>query len=1178
MFVLDGRLHWSATDLVAAGECEYALLRELDHKLGWIDDLLPDDDPFLRHLARLGDRHEERLLTRFERERTVVRLAHLQAPYTLDALAAAREATVEAFAAAPEVVYQATFFDGEFFGYADFVERAGDGWLVCDAKLARSAKPKALIQLGAYADQISALGLPLSKTVSLLLGNGERADFRLADIWPVFAERREHLRELLADHQAGGAPVAWSDDRVVACGRCPECDAAVTRAQDVMLVAGMQMKYRARLHTVGVTTISDLAKATTAPEDMTEGMFAKLRAQAALQWRQMQAGEGAPPEYELTPDAATLLRLVPEPSAGDLFFDFEGDPLYDEGDPSQAGLEYLWGVLDTSGRYQPFWAHDARQERAAFLAFMDLVAQQRAAHPDMHIYHYAPYETTALKRLAIRFQAREEELDDLLRGQVFVDLYAIVRGAIRISQRSYSIKKLEPLYMGDQLRDGDVADGAGSIVAYHDYRDSLADEPARAAEILESLADYNEYDCVSTLRLRDWLLERAIEAGVRDETPPGRRDLGAQEAQREASEDDALFVALMAKAGPEQRVDRTAQEQAYAMLAAALAYYPRERKQFWWEHYDRLAHPIEGSPDERDVYVVESASIVEDWAHPGGRARNLRWSLRLTGDWGPGSRAADQALVVYRAKESGLPEAGGSLYAALAAERVEPAAGDGRVVRLTESRRPGETTDALPVALVPAAPPNTKNIEAAIREIAAAAAGGPALPALAAVDLLVRRPPRLLAGGGLPDRRVTVDHVVDVLRKLDDSYLAIQGPPGTGKTYLGSWVIGDLVARHGWRVGVVAQSHAVVENMLASIIKAGLDPALVAKTKTEASSPTWTPLEKLRPFLDGTTRGCVVGGTAWDFAAETRVARGSLDLLVVEEAGQFSLAATLGASVAARRLLLLGDPQQLPQVSQGVHPEPVEQSALGWLMHGHETIPAGIGYFLETSYRMHPALCAKVSTLSYDDRLVSAEPAVERSLAGVDPGLLVVEIDHTGNRTESPQEADEVVAQVRAHLGALWSDPADAAAPRPLGQSDVLVVAPYNAQVERIRTALDAAGLREVQVGTVDRFQGREAPVVIVSMTASSYGDVPRGVGFLLNRNRLNVAVSRAQWRAILIRSKALTGFVPRSAAGVLELGAFIGLGRGGLDVDQPAPGDQTSKSSWVDTRASSMLPSGNTQ
>ncbi|MGH3425886.1 MAG: DEAD/DEAH box helicase, partial [Nocardioidaceae bacterium] len=386
--------------------------------------------------------------------------------------------------------------------------------------------------------------------------------------------------------------------------------------------------------------------------------------------------------------------------------------------------------------------------------------------------------------------------------------------------------------------------------------------------------------------------------------------------------------------------------------------------------------------------------------------------------------------------------------------------------------------------------------------------------------------------------------ITQALRLLTDSYLAVQGPPGTGKTHVGAHVIAALVA-DGWRVGVVAQSHKVVENLLAKVIDAGVDGALVAKMRHGDTGGGWTetPTAKYAAFLDehrGT--GCVVGGTAWTFSNATQVQRTCLDLLVVDEAGQFSLANTLAVSVAARRLLLLGDPQQLPQVSQGTHPEPVDVSALGWLTDGHDTLPTARGYFLERTWRMHPELCAPVSRLSYEGRLHAQESvAAARSLEGRPPGIAVVDVAHRGNSVESVEESAEVVSQMRGLVGLPWVG-APGATPRPLAPEDVLVVAPFNAQVGSIRRHLSAAGIDGVRVGTVDRFQGQQAPVVIVSMTVSAADDVPRGMSFVLSRNRLNVAVSRGQWCAVVVRSDVLTDFLPSTPEGLAELGAFVAL------------------------------------
>jgi superfamily I DNA and/or RNA helicase len=377
---------------------------------------------------------------------------------------------------------------------------------------------------------------------------------------------------------------------------------------------------------------------------------------------------------------------------------------------------------------------------------------------------------------------------------------------------------------------------------------------------------------------------------------------------------------------------------------------------------------------------------------------------------------------------------------------------------------------------------------------------------------------------------------------LDRSYIAVHGPPGTGKTYTAAHVIKSLVNDHGWSVGVVAQSHSVVANLLNKIVDAGVDPALVAKKSSgdTAATDRFTVIgdDEHSAFLDAHS-ACVIGGTAWDFANDARVASEHLDLLAIDEAGQFSLGYTIAVARAAKNIMLLGDPQQLGQVSTGSHPEPVDRSALGWLMDRHDVLPSEFGYFLAQTHRMHPEVCRVVSALSYDGRLMPHPKTSARILAGHPPGVHTLVVDHEGRSTASPEEAAAIVDEISALVGATWTDEHG---PRDLMPSDILVVAPYNAQVVQLRTHLQAAGLNDVLVGTVDKLQGREAPVVFVSMTASAIDDIPRGMPFLLNRNRLNVAISRAQSMAVIVRSRALTDHLPGSPAGLVDLGAFLTL------------------------------------
>ena len=432
----------------------------------------------------------------------------------------------------------------------------------------------------------------------------------------------------------------------------------------------------------------------------------------------------------------------------------------------------------------------------------------------------------------------------------------------------------------------------------------------------------------------------------------------------------------------------------------------------------------------------------------------------------------------------------------------------------------------------------------------------------ASADLLFRRPPRLkqsasnaqnaenlprevdFPGSDLP----TVDAVHAAVRALDHSYVAVQGPPGAGKTFLASHVIARLVAE-GAKVGVVAQSHAVIENlMLACCARDGFDVSRAVRLRGKSVTPDapWSEVSdsELVELISG-AGGLLFGGTVWDYVSERRVPAGSLDVLVVDEAGQFSLTNTVAAARAARSVLLLGDPQQLPQVSTGVHPYPVDVSALGWLSDGAAALDPRFGYFLGESWRMDSALCERVSWLSYDGALASAAATAGRSLQGVEPGVVSYPVEHAGCSVRSAQEAQAVTDCVRELLGREWV-PAAGAEPRPLAAEDCIVVAAYNAQVDCVREALVTACLADssgagVRVGTVDKFQGQEAAVVLVSL-ASSRVDSGRGAGFVLSPNRLNVAVSRGQWRAVLVHSPWVARSVPQDVEEVLALSGFAGL------------------------------------
>jgi len=1191
VFVLDtGHVVLSASDLTAASACEFAVLRGLDARLGRVPGVEPVPDAMLERVAALGDRHEQAVLKGYVSRFGVYPnptgggVASVARPRAGgygdgDVLRAAHATTLGFLDSGADVIYQAGFFDGGFVGWADFLVRDGDTWQVQDTKLARSEKVTALLQLAAYAHQLATTGHKVAERVALILGSGAASNFRTIDLIPVFEQRMARLRALVDERVAATDPLEWGVPGVKACLRCETCSPFVEQARDVLLVAGLTVTRRAKLAAAGVRTIEELAASSGSVDGIGSSTLHNLRRQARLQVAQDEGNTGRGDDeplvvrWEITDPA--VLGTLPAPDAGDIFFDFEGDPLWTDdtvgsGGAALWGLEYLFGVVEAPAGggdpvFRPFWAHDRAGEKQAMVDFMTYLLARRAEHPGMHVYHYAPYERSALLRLAGRHGVFEDQLDQLLRAGALVDLYATVRAGLRTGERAYSLKNVEHVY--GMAHVGDVKKADQSIVEYAnacELRDGgdLAGWQGK----LDQIGDYNRTDCISTLELRDWLLARGAELGV-----PLASAVPADEAKAAQDEDgdqgvvvDPLDIPLLAFADPPDAPPgpRPPERQAAAMLAAALGYHWREAKPFWWAHYDRLAVDPAEWTDKRSTLVADEVTVLQDW-HVPERARTQKRVLQLVGRLEPGSDLRPGATV-YPLYDPPAPEGAKTTerglrgwWSGTTAVTAVGARGDDErdVVTIEEGGVPkdGIGHHELPMGLAPTPGPSTTGIETAIHTLAQRVVDGlPSLPDCAAVDLLSRRPPRTRSGAGLT--RPTDDHgvqgaIVATVLDLDGSYVAVQGPPGTGKTYVGARVVKALVEQ-GWKVGIVAQSHAVVENFLQGAIDAGLAANLVGKKPGPIPPGTATPAHAwavlgndFAGFFANRSGGFLVGGTAWDFTNARRIPAGGYDLLVVDEAGQFALANTLAVAGAAANLLLLGDPQQLPQVSQGTHPELVDQSALGWLSDGHDTLPDELGFFLPESWRMHPDLCEVVSVLSYDGRLTAAPRAATRWLEGVAPGVLGVPVPHSGNTVVSREEADEVVAQVAGLVGREWHDEHGT---RPLTPSDVLVVAAYNAQVWAIRHALDAAGYATTRVGTVDKYQGQEAPVVIVSMAASSPEDVPRGMDFLLDRNRLNVAISRGKWCARIVHSPALTDYLPSRVDQLQNLGAFIRLTRGG--------------------------------
>jgi uncharacterized protein len=1051
-------------------------------------------------LAKKGGEHEQAWLQSLQADgRVVLSLQCLTGEPDWE-LGAQR--TLAAMREGVDVIYQPVLLDDQWHGIADFVVRVDtpsglgpwsyEAW---DTKLARQSKPYFALQLSFYSEQLARLQGREPESMHVVLGTQERQTLRFADFASYYrAVKRRFLRAVADGRDTYPYPVAH-------CALCEfqvECEQRWDTDDALCLVAGIRREQTVRLQEAGVSTVAELA-ATNA--DLTVRIGAptllSLRRQAALQTQHRIAGVHA---YELIPPGLDPgFALLPEPTDDDLFFDMEGYPYFEPAN----GLEYLFGVLSLDQHrraFLAFWGENRRAERKAFEAFVDLALARLERNPGLHIYHYAHYEPTQLKRLMCLHRTREEELDHLLRRRVFVDLYKVVRQTLRISHQSYSLKAVRTFFMATSP--GLVTDAEDSIIAF----ESWLQTGDRA--ILDAIERYNEEDCLSTWRLRDWLLERKAEAERQCRVViPWRETFTAppEEERPDAALQRTLAQQLLDPL-PTDPAESGAERTGRELLAHVLDYHRREAKPEWWAYYNRREASSHELLDDTQALaglqpttlpvVTDKRSFIHTLTFPPQECK-----------LGVGDGIEDPRTGVAAGTITSI-DVGRGLVAL--------------------RRGPSLAAVELPAAIIAGGPLDTRAHRTALARLAdEVISRGMVAPGRyrALRDLLLREPPHVAdRTRGLSLQTTDLAAQTDLVAALDDSYLFVQGPPGSGKTWTGARLIVALLAA-GRRVGVAANSHQAIHNLLDEVESVAVTDHVTFRGLKKASRDE---SEYHGRFIVSTqdNKDCekagpeiqLIAGTSWLFARPAM--DGRLDYLVIDEAGQVSLADALAMGTAALNLLLLGDPQQLAQVSQGVHPGGSGCSVLEHLLGEAATVSADRGLFLPQTWRMHPDVCRFISEMFYDGRLQSA-PGCERqrldsdSLSGT--GLWYVPVEHRGNGQQSVEESVAVAREVRTLLRSGRVTDSEGTS-RVMNPTDILVVAPYNMQVRCLRERLPDG----VEAGTVDKFQGREAPVVFFSMASSSGDDLPRSIDFLFSRNRLNVAISRSKCAAVLVASPAL--------------------------------------------------------
>ena len=1110
----DGKITFSPSDLIRYLASPYASWMDRYYTEN-PDAVIPDEDSEDRKLiARTGDQHEQVVLEEFKAE--VKGLVEIDR----DDVPAARAKTLASIAAKAPVIYQAALESDRFFGFADFIilDSAGH-YQIWDTKLARSPKPYYAIQLCCYSEMFAtANDGEMPEKFGIILGSKDRVEFRVEDYLHYYRRIRDGFLAM-QDGYTGrleDCPEPLPSSDPTAHGRWTSyADKYFDDRDHLVRIAGITAGQIKKLKTAGITTATELAAASgkTVPKLATD-TFKKLVAQARLQvdTRTDRIKDAdALPRYEILSEGTAYeqvgLAALPPEHVADVFFDMEGYPLV------AGGLEYLFGVSSINEKtgeleFQDWWAHDREEEKLAFEGFIDWTFKRWRENPGMHIYHYAAYEVSAIRRLSTRHDTRQDEVDDMLRGEVFVDLFKIVQHGLRIGEDSYSIKKVERLYR--PKRSTEVANAVESIVQYAQWIEGKQPKDWKNSSILKDIRDYNEDDCKSTFELLQWMRRIAKENGI----PPSTSARATASAK--AYEEKELPPEVVARLEIIEKLRKQGDSIANT-LGDLVDFHRREEKPMWWRMFDRAQALPEELRD--DTGCIEGIVAT-------GTPYTEKLSLVQAYTFDPSQECKrteeDKVMFTHDTKTQltlfALDLEQGTLSLKISKKALQEKFG---------GSFPSEGS------LIPYEAISAKTIQAALTETAEKHLSK-SLPS-SVIAMIERTAPVLVLQ---EENETTSEAAVRVAGAMNGGCLVVQGPPGTGKTYTAAHVINALVAA-GKRVGVASNSHKAVINLLEACGKAERDAGGTLrgikvggdKGDNDALLRDNTSFQFVQDSGDGhgAYSGGVVGGTAWLFARPEW--ENQLDFLFIDEAGQVSMANSIAMARCAKNLILLGDQMQLEQPVEGTHPGDSGLSGLQYTLKDlvkskpdapafHPVVPSDYGLFLGESRRMHPSVCSFISESIYEGRLSSHVdcsqqrielPAKGGTLIKKEHGIVFSEVEHDGNIQQSDEEVERIKAIYTEMLGRRYTS--SDGTTKPLALEDFLFIAPYNAQVRALQAALPKGS----RVGSVDKFQGLQAPVCILSL-CSSYGEYGgRGLAFILDRNRVNVAISRAQCLAVVV-------------------------------------------------------------
>ncbi len=1095
---VSGAVLYSASDLVNYLGCHHLTQQDLKVLNGKLSK--PEwNQPALVLLQQLGIEHEAAYFDFLERSGFSVKI--------LPEYASSND-SIEAMKEGYDIIAQARLELGNWMGYADILRKvSGESkfgnyyYQVEDTKLAQVTKAGTLLQLCLYTEILNQIQGADATTMKVVKpGNPfEIEEFNYWEFDAYFRLIKNQFENTLKLGMQDSYP-----EPVAKCNTCAwwkTCNDQWHLDDHLSLVAGLQTTHRKELESQEINTLEQYAHEPTSfrkkPKQGSIQTFEKLHGQAKVQ---LEGRLKNKPIHHLLPiEPERGFNRLPEPNAGDIYFDFEGEHFYEDG-----GLEYLFGFVFKDSKsnklqYEGYWALNRVEEKKAFMRFIEFLVARWNQYPDFYIYHYAPYEPAAIKRLAQRHAVYENEVDNILRSQRFIDLYRVIKEGLQASVEQYSLKDLEKF--AGYIREMDLqkaSEARRRLGAALNLK-----SPTRITEEdRKNIEKYNEDDCIATAKLHDWL-ESIFQDLKKEGKGVSRPELKPQPEDESITRAQELYEALV-KDLPEDPEQFSETDQAKWLLANMVDYFWRELKTKYWEKFRMHEMTDEELLDERNAiaYLTYQSSYRQTERSRVSVDRYTFIEQEVSLDVGSKVEEPEGdeiGTIVAISREERWVE----IKKTQASESIRPTS-----VHSSDIIRNKVLSDSL------------HHYVEHILENGFDQSG----KFDCITDLVLDKHPNIkgVSGNLLKEGELLKDAAVRLVNDLDHSILPIQGPPGTGKTYVGGLMILDLLLK-GKRVGVTAVSHKVIQNLINKTLEHAKDQdqkiGVVHKTDSlENLVDGYELIGDNSQALSKLEEGKLVGGTAYFWARAE--AEEKLDYLFVDEAGQMSLSQVIAASRAAKNIVMLGDPQQLEQPQKGSHPEHSDVSGLNHILGDKPTMPLHKGLFLDTSYRLPASICQFNSQVYYESKLGSLKGLEQQRLEGSrfnGNGLFYIPVEHEGNQNKSTEEIEAVASVVDEILSECktWVDLKGKT--HPITKDSFRIVAPYNVQVSSLKDRLP-----DVMIGTVDKFQGQEAPILIYSMTSSSPEDAPRGMSFLYNPNRFNVAISRAQCVSILICSPKL--------------------------------------------------------